>query len=126
MAPTILSGNSVVVGATRASDLKRNDIVLFAVGARLFAHRFVGWRKTEDGRAALEFCGDANAKSDPLVAADDVIGVVLKVETQERLGVRRRWATAGQRVVPALASGFVRAGYQALSEAFALVRACAI
>jgi hypothetical protein len=92
MAPTIVSGSEIVVGATPVESLAPDDIALFALGTRLFVHRFVGRRDGRDGRSALEFRGDAAAQSDPLVDAGAVIGLVLKIEPPMPRSRRRWWA----------------------------------
>jgi hypothetical protein len=121
MAPTIISGNFIVVSSVSAGDLKPRDIALFTRGAALYAHRFVGWRQTADGDAALEFCGDASSKSDPLIAAEDVIGIVRRIEGAEDLeGEQRRPALAVRRLAM-LASLTARAGYRLLNHALAMV-----
>jgi hypothetical protein len=114
MSPAISSGDSIIVGAACSGDLERSDIGVFASGTTLYAHRFMGWRCTEDGHPALEFCGDASAESDPLVGVDAVIGVVLEVEAREADAGRWR-APSGWREVWALASRVARAGYRALA-----------
>jgi hypothetical protein len=121
MSPTILSGDSIVVGATCAADLKRNDIALFAAGATLYAHRFLGWQRTREGHLALEFCGDANTEPDPLVGADAVIGIVLEKESPTSLGAGRSRARVEKVKDSALASRAARAGYAALSRALTAI-----
>jgi len=109
MTPTIVSGSEIVVGATSAETLAPDDIALFALGARLFAHRFVGRRHGKDGRPVLEFCGDAAVKSDPLVDAGAVIGLVLKIEPPRPRAPGRGWAVGGiATVADALARAFMR------------------
>jgi len=121
MSPTIISGNFIVVSAVSAGDLKPRDIALFTRGAELYAHRFVGWRQTKDGDAALEFCGDASSKSDPLVTAEDVIGIVRRIEDAQDLEPEQRRPSLAARRLPMLASRIVRAGYRLLNHALAMV-----
>lgn len=121
MSPTIISGNFIVVRSVSAGDLKPRDIALFTRGTVLYAHRFVGWRHTADGDAALEFCGDANSKSDPLVPADDVIGIVRRIEGTEEFERKQRRPPLAVRRLPMLASRIARSGYQLLNHMLAMV-----
>lgn len=123
MSPTIISGNFIVVSAVSAGDLKPRDIALFTRGTVLYAHRFVGWRQTEDGDAALEFCGDASSKSDPLVTAEDVIGIVRRIEGAADLEEEQRRPPLAIRRLPELASRAARAGYRLLTHGLAMVAA---
>jgi hypothetical protein len=97
-ASTSASPPSVVVGGTAASTtsaekLAPNDIALFALGGRLFAHRFVGSRVGKNGRSLLEFCGDAATQSDPLIDGDAVIGLVLRIESPMPPSPRHWWTS---------------------------------
>ena len=121
MSPTIISGNFIVVRSVSAGDLKPRDIGLFTRGTVLYAHRFVGWRQTAEGEAALEFCGDASSKSDPLVAAEDVIGIVRRIEGAEDLEAERRRPPLAVRRLSMLASRIARSGYRLLNHALAMV-----
>ena len=74
MRPLIHPGASLLVefGAPVAGP---GDIVLFAHGDLLVAHRVVAWRQTQ-GTAWLVVKGDAEPYADPPLRAVDVLGVV--------------------------------------------------
>jgi hypothetical protein len=86
MAPTIASGSAILVSAISPGELRPDDIALFAIQSRLFAHRFRGWRNNPHGHPALEFRGDACSDPDPLVGPDHLIGLVLNIEAPHQIG----------------------------------------
>lgn len=92
MWPAIQAGDLLDVREAAPALVAPGDVVLFERRGRLFAHRVV-WR----GNGVLRTRGDTHWRADPIVTADDLLGVVTSVSRGEFTVVparRRRRGTA--------------------------------
>ena len=88
MSPALQPGDLLEVHHSAADGVRRGDIVLFQRDGRLFAHRAVA--VTTAGTVTR---GDAHRHDDPMVPAEDVLGIVRTV-TRER-GIDQTGAKRG-------------------------------
>jgi signal peptidase I len=77
MSPALRPGDLLDVRSTRADSLERGDVVLFRRDGRLFAHRVM-----EKSTLGVVTRGDAHRHDDPMVAPEDVLGIVNSVVRQ--------------------------------------------
>jgi len=75
MLPTLRVGDTLSVEAARAADVFPGDIILCFQGGRFYTHRLVNRHGT-----SLITRGDANARIDSPVAADECVGRVASAE----------------------------------------------
>ncbi|HEX9637032.1 MAG TPA: S24/S26 family peptidase [Acidobacteriota bacterium] len=85
MIPAIGCGERITVQPVDPKRLRRGHILLFRVAGRLLAHRLVSKRKGWSGdRTVFLSRGDAAWSHDPALAADQILGRVVRIERQGR------------------------------------------
>jgi len=78
MVPALWPGDELMVRALGFTEPSRGDLILFVRDGRLCTHRLVG--RVDDSRVPrLITRGDAAIKSDPPVAASEILGTVASV-----------------------------------------------
>jgi hypothetical protein len=77
-----------------ASEFALGDIILFPLGTMLVAHRIVAW-KTRQDQLVLVPKGDAEPYADPLIAPNEILGVVRAVRRKPE-GSGTRFGCAGR------------------------------
>jgi hypothetical protein len=98
MSPAIPAGSRLLVEFGRAPE-RIGEIIVFPRREELIAHRLVGRRVTIDG-LRLFAKGDAEAYLDPMLAREDILGVVRRIRTPDG---RERALHAASRTDAALA-----------------------
>jgi hypothetical protein len=84
MAPTLLTGDAVIVEAADAAQLVPGELALFRLGELIYAHRFSAHGRNANGEMLLHFVADAKVEPDPPVLASALIGRVVAIEHRAR------------------------------------------
>jgi signal peptidase I len=77
MVPAVRPGDVLTIQRRAITELVLGDVVVFARGGRLFAHRVVELVSTAAGALTVIARGDAHRRSDPPVTMTEVVGVVV-------------------------------------------------
>jgi len=105
MVPTIFPGEVVTVHRVAASEVQCGDVVLYARGGRVFAHRVVRKGGTP-GRMAWVTRGDALSENDPLVSERELLGNVTTIVRGKNQIVIRQHRSIPSRVAAWCAQRF--------------------
>ena len=95
MLPAILPGDVLQVGRCRVDEVAIGDVVLFALGERLLAHRVVS---ISGDRRSLTTRGDNHRHDDPAVPAEALMGRIVALNRRGRTHVFPFRPSAGDRV----------------------------
>jgi|GEM_PF-4703671 len=99
MFPAIWPGDLLHIIPRRIEDIRTDDIAVFRIAERLFAHRTVSCGRTPDGQSYIITRGDASARPDSPVFASQLLGTVDKIERDGKvLSTEKRPSTIAARV----------------------------
>jgi phage repressor protein C with HTH and peptisase S24 domain len=87
MAPTLVTGDAVIVEAADAAQLVPGELALFRLGELIYAHRFAGRSRNEAGEILLHFVADAKPEPDPPVPSSALIGRIVAIEHAVQSGL---------------------------------------
>ncbi len=110
MAPTIRSGEPVLVESFEFDRLRPGDIVMASSHGLVIVHRVIG-RTLAGGEPAVITMGDNSVATDPPLIADKIIGLVISVISRGRkVNLRRRLYMAGGRLLALVGRRLAKAG----------------
>jgi signal peptidase len=98
MMPAVRPGDLLSIGRVNLRDTSPGEIVLFARGGRLFAHRIVG-RGGGSPDPHLVTRGDALLDDDPPVVQSELLGRVISIERGRSRVRPRPWRDGPNRVL---------------------------
>jgi signal peptidase len=101
MLPAIQPGDLLSIGRVELRETSPGEIVLFARGGRLFAHRIVD-RGGGSGDPYLVTRGDRLVENDPPVFQSGLLGRVTAIERGRNRVRPRPWLDGPNRVLPRL------------------------
>ncbi len=80
MYPMIRDGDIIEVAPIQATSVKTGEVILYAVGSRVLAHRVLAIKGSEAEETIFRLQGDAHHVGDETVRADQILGHVVAVE----------------------------------------------